>query len=1590
MPEEPVLPEGPSHKPVRASFAPRFYDAGMRNEEMRHGRHHSGRRGHKALSYLSVMLVLLAMITVTNAGPLAQEAVGWTPPASSPYEWAQVPFTIEKYTGTDESATEKSCFVFYFVVLNKSDANSMSGPFVDGYKFTTLYSYDDSASWPLVKDMVDTYTYDNGIKSHTWNFGSPSTGLDDPDGPLGALVYSVGSKGDPRPGASGIDINSYCDDLFGEIIPEMDQRLGSQLRLWQATDPAGDNALPHASFTSSAAPSNPLEVQFTSTSTHPTYATEQLTHMWDFGDGTTAVGIDPVHTYAKAGRYKVTLTVRTPMWRQDTFQNDVTVGDGLIGALFNPATNGSHRVRVGEDLDLRLRVENLSKTNLTNVKVTSIEANPTAPIDPTNPAAATVKPLPGGMTLSGTLADQGPAAMDFAEYRVTGTTAGTMQVVANVEGTKPDGTVITTQLTFDLEVSPSDLQATVKVVYPRPANPGPDTPPPSFDVDNNGDGTVDELDKRIQIEVTVANTSDVDIKGVAPLDPSKPITFTADTAGGGAVGLIPNGTLPGVLGDFQAHSEKTFTYAYDAIEPFVGKAQILLHGMMQTDPVKAVSVIGSERVEFGTDLALEIGMSMEARPYSSGQVVRLQGTLRNLLKDQRLPNGALDKADNLIVILEPINEDNSGNGFFVPESGSSQTPTGPDPIVVKPGETVNIHAILVTTRQEGPTTAAVQYLANVYQTDAQNPDLLAQKVDQTRVVTADDTHSDLAFQTDLAPVNLQPDKLQACESELLGEIVSCNLITGFIDFGKGMAGMVELLANGTGEFLRGGFYTANWAMHMLNRATLALLQNPEAIAELKQEIQVQMQTFAELKLVGEDALIGVGDAVVKTLAEVEQVLRSGDTKTIAGWLAYALGSNPDLGIAALTKAKTVRSLVGILDKAASQSKASKIILEGAEKEIAQDAANLESRVTESRARGNDPATDGTFRGGEVVTKMPSVFRGVYGARATEIKKLLEIAKSEDILIAIRSRSPKSAALLDKGLAYVKPMDVETKNVNEIDVNYLGFRREALGTVEIMEPPFDYTLGAKGREAELNVAIDGYMEKLKTAHPEIAADPVWEREVRDRLELRSKEFYKEMPNFRRYRTQGINVEFGYAEQGLPAELDDHVADMRKAKVGMLAKTDIHNGSRRRIMTLKMADASGSNFKVITGDIDVVSILNADRTVIVDVSKRIRIYHQLREVIGMMHGESHSWINVEGQIKMLRDHIAGKAGSESLLVAGSDGQLRTGYFEELLSSPDPGSGLPPQTTFNLVSGAPAKLVTVPTAGSAANLVKYWDAIDAITKKGPFYAPGAIAKFLAMMSGEETPSEFNPQGPIIRPDGKGGAKVYEPAGVPQKMRATKAKAALGDDLDALADEVEAAEPDVYNPANTPGAEGGLWRSITPQEAVALGKPGVLDQAPLTALRAQAPAGSRTLDIVDLPGLAMSPTSRYFKVGDTVVVDPGGSGEQRAKVTDVSPLTLNRPLHAAQSMGTLLVVVQAATTENSGPTTLPHGGGATTPGDSQGHSGVPSAQANDTTKNNGVVAGALPTTGAPIAPLTLVALLMLGMGLMVTSYRRYRMRRV
>ena len=70
-------------------------------------------------------------------------------------------------------------------------------------------------------------------------------------------------------------------------------------------------------------------------------STGNVTNFWDFGDGSTSAGTNPVHTYANAGYYKVVLNIKNDTC-VDEYQQQVKVGSPSCHANFsytvNPAT----------------------------------------------------------------------------------------------------------------------------------------------------------------------------------------------------------------------------------------------------------------------------------------------------------------------------------------------------------------------------------------------------------------------------------------------------------------------------------------------------------------------------------------------------------------------------------------------------------------------------------------------------------------------------------------------------------------------------------------------------------------------------------------------------------------------------------------------------------------------------------------------------------------------------------------------------------------------------------------------------------------------------------------------------------------------------------------------------------------------------------------------------------------------------------------------------------------------------------------------------------------------------------------------------
>ena len=69
-----------------------------------------------------------------------------------------------------------------------------------------------------------------------------------------------------------------------------------------------------------------------------------LTYAWDFGDGTTGTGVQPVHTYAVDGTFMVTLTVLNNRGQADSDSATASIGGPPPAIAFTTGGNGTVRL----------------------------------------------------------------------------------------------------------------------------------------------------------------------------------------------------------------------------------------------------------------------------------------------------------------------------------------------------------------------------------------------------------------------------------------------------------------------------------------------------------------------------------------------------------------------------------------------------------------------------------------------------------------------------------------------------------------------------------------------------------------------------------------------------------------------------------------------------------------------------------------------------------------------------------------------------------------------------------------------------------------------------------------------------------------------------------------------------------------------------------------------------------------------------------------------------------------------------------------------------------------------------------------------
>jgi len=244
-------------------------------------------------------------------------------------------FTIYKVSTKKETYTETSSVYYPVLYCNtvvwKTEMNSDEGGNMCMYNTSTKKETEivtsNSAGRPAI--YGDRIAWTDARSSNNWPYNNWNIYMYNISTQKETQITTSGSAGDPViygdkilwvDGRSGdwevylynistntetptINISASIDAIYGNKIVWTDWDNG-KTDIYLGTLVSSN--LPAAAFSASPTSGNaPLKVQFTDKSTG-----SPASWTWSFGDGTTSTTKNPTHTYSKAGKYTVSLTVK--------------------------------------------------------------------------------------------------------------------------------------------------------------------------------------------------------------------------------------------------------------------------------------------------------------------------------------------------------------------------------------------------------------------------------------------------------------------------------------------------------------------------------------------------------------------------------------------------------------------------------------------------------------------------------------------------------------------------------------------------------------------------------------------------------------------------------------------------------------------------------------------------------------------------------------------------------------------------------------------------------------------------------------------------------------------------------------------------------------------------------------------------------------------------------------------------------------------------------------------------------------------------------------------------------------------------------
>lgn len=292
----------------------------------------------------------------------------------------------------------------------------------------------------------------------------------------------------------------------------------------------------------------------------------------------------------------------------------------------------------------------------------------------------------------------------------------------------------------------------------------------------------------------------------------------------------------------------------------------------------------------------------------------------------------------------------------------------------------------------------------------------------------------------------------------------------------------------------------------------------------------------------------------------------------------------------------------------------------------------------------------------------SEMQRLWGLSQDDLKAFAAIAKENDVLIGVRGRAPISVANLEEGAVW-KHENLKPKNVNAIDIEYLGFPSSSDGLVQFRS----YTAAEKS-------AILSRIESADLS--------TWERRlVMKRFNIRTNEAGKYLAKIEEFSKKGeINVGFNYADNGIQKATTVNVRKFslssETVEGGELYTPYQENlkyyGKRKGGALPKWCERALSTVLCrVTGDMDGVYITTTAGTNVPQ-AKLVQIYNQLMAA-GWQHPETLTWVNAAGQFYFdaKADILSGlELGGEPMIEFAPNGKQYATYLDlaksKLLSS------------------------------------------------------------------------------------------------------------------------------------------------------------------------------------------------------------------------------------------------------------------------------------------------------------------------------------